>query len=236
MDGHSAANRAASNTGAILRDAILGGQDGLVNVMGLVLAIASATEDTRVVIIAGLAALFAESISMAAVAYTSQKASKEYYLKELAHKRRLIVESPSSQRAVLEVIYRRKGFSGKNLKEIVHAIASNKDVWVQELMTEELNLPAQDSVNPVSSGILVGCAAVVGSLVPIIPFFLFNVATAIWVSVVLSVLVLFTAGAVKTRFTVGDWFRSGLELAVVGTVSALLGYAVGKILAVAPLP
>ena len=65
--------------GSLLHDLILGGQDGLVNVLGIVLGMAAATQELRFVIIAGLAATFAESISMAAVAYTSTKAESDYY-------------------------------------------------------------------------------------------------------------------------------------------------------------
>lgn len=54
-----------------LRDVILGGQDGLVNVLGVTLGVAEASGETRLVLVAGLAAAFAESFSMAAVAYTS---------------------------------------------------------------------------------------------------------------------------------------------------------------------
>lgn len=63
-----------------LHDLILGGQDGLVNVLGIVLGVAAATASTRIILISGLAATFAESISMGAVAYTSAKAAREYYL------------------------------------------------------------------------------------------------------------------------------------------------------------
>ncbi len=58
-----------------LRDIILGGQDGLVNVLGIVLGVAAASGNSRIVLVAGLAATFAESFSMAAVAYTSSIAS-----------------------------------------------------------------------------------------------------------------------------------------------------------------
>ncbi len=66
---------------AIIRDIILGGQDGLVNVFGVVLAVAEATQSKYIIMISGLAAAFAESISMAAVAYTSGRAGEEYYRK-----------------------------------------------------------------------------------------------------------------------------------------------------------
>ncbi len=64
---------------AVIRDVILGGQDGLVNVFGVVLAVAEATDTRYIILISGLAAAFAESISMAAVAYTSGRAGEEYY-------------------------------------------------------------------------------------------------------------------------------------------------------------
>jgi predicted membrane protein (TIGR00267 family) len=78
----------AHNGSAIIRDLILGGQDGLVNVFGVVLAVAAATQSRYIILISGLAATFAESISMAAVAYTSGRAGEEYY----RGKRRMIAE------------------------------------------------------------------------------------------------------------------------------------------------
>src|SRR3989338_2406371 len=71
-----------SNIGSKLRDFILGWQDGLVNVLGIILGVAAATTSTKIVLISGFAATFAESISMAAVAYTSMKAAGDYYKSE----------------------------------------------------------------------------------------------------------------------------------------------------------
>ena len=68
-----------SSIGSHFRNIILGGQDGVVNVLGVVLAVAAATNEARIVIITGIAANLAESLSMAAVAYTSTKASAQYY-------------------------------------------------------------------------------------------------------------------------------------------------------------
>ncbi|HLD12600.1 MAG TPA: VIT1/CCC1 transporter family protein [Candidatus Nanoarchaeia archaeon] len=70
--------KSGDDIGSLLRDIILGGQDGVVNVLGLVLGVAAATADPRIILIAGLAGGFAESISMAAVAYTSTKAARDF--------------------------------------------------------------------------------------------------------------------------------------------------------------
>ena len=83
--------------GARLRDIILGGQDGLVNVLGVVLVVAGATADIRIILISGIAATFAESISMGAVAYTSSRAATDYIKRVLQKERREIEKNPGGQ-------------------------------------------------------------------------------------------------------------------------------------------
>ena len=94
-----------------LRDVILGGQDGLVNVLGIVLAVATATSSRKMALIAALAATLAESISMAAVAYTSSKAARDYYYKELQTEKREIQEKPEVEVREIKDIYYEKGIS-----------------------------------------------------------------------------------------------------------------------------
>src|SRR5690349_18620871 len=77
-----------------LADIILGGQDGLVNVLGVILGVAAATSDTRIVLVAGLAATFAESVSMGAVAYTSRRAEADFYESEREREYRHIQAAP----------------------------------------------------------------------------------------------------------------------------------------------
>ena len=102
-----------------LADIILGGQDGLVNVLGVILGVAAASGDQRIIIAAGLAATFAESVSMGAVAFTSMRARRDFYLSELEREKREMVEMPEVEREEIREIYRKKGFSGKLLEQIV---------------------------------------------------------------------------------------------------------------------
>ena len=98
-----------------LRDIILGGQDGLVNVLGIVLGLAVASQDLRIILAGGLAATFAESVSMAAVVYTSTRAQQSFYESELTREKREIKEVPEMEVEEVREIYRKKGFSGKLL-------------------------------------------------------------------------------------------------------------------------
>jgi predicted membrane protein (TIGR00267 family) len=78
--------------------------------------------------------------------------------------------------------------------------------------------------------LIVGISAIVGSLIPLVPFMFLTVKTGIWLSILSSAAILFLVGAFKARLTVGNQGKSGLEMALIGTVSALVGYAVGALL------
>jgi VIT1/CCC1 family predicted Fe2+/Mn2+ transporter len=229
---HGDPHRQASS----LSDIILGGQDGLVNVLGVILGVAAATYDAQIVLVAGLAATFAESVSMGAVAYTSTLADADFYESEREREYRHIVEVPNLERQEIRQIYTEKGFGGDLLDRIVNTITADKDVWVAVMMAEEHQLTPTNRREAFKSSLIVGFSAIVGSLIPLVPFILLPVKTAMWTSILISALVLFLVGAYKARTTVGHPGKSGLEMAVIGTVSALVGYAVGALFKVPVTP
>lgn len=215
-----------------LSDVILGGQDGLVNVLGVILGIAAAAAPTRLILAAGLAATFAESISMAAVAYTSNIAARDYYAAQLEREKREIKEIPEMEREEIREIYRKKGFEGKLLEDVVRVITSNEKVWLETMMQEELQLTPVENARPFSAALVVGISAVIGSLIPLAPFFFLPVNQAIYASICVSALVLFIVGFLKAKWTVGNVWKSGLEIAIIGIVSALVGYGIGLLFTV----
>ncbi len=215
-----------------IRDFILGFQDGLVNTLGLVLGVASAVQETRIILISGLAATFAESISMAAVAYTSSKAAHEFYQSQVEKEKKEIKEIPHMEVQEIRDIYYKKGFRGKELENIVKKITSNKKLWLETMMAEELKLFPEDYEKPIKSGFIVGLSAIVGSLIPVIPFFLLQVRLGMIYAIISSVITLFIVGAVKAKLTIGDWRKSGIEMALVGTLAALAGFLIGSFLGV----
>ncbi len=230
LEKHLAEEHHDLGRGGLLRDSILGGQDGLVNVLGIVLGIAAATFETKIVIIAGLAATFAESVSMAAVAYTSIKAERDFYYREYEkEKTEVDAGSPNEVEEVRE-LYRRKGFAGRLLEDVVKKITANKRVWLDFMMHEELRLNKPASDNPLKNAAVVGFSAVVGSLIPLASFFFMPVKQAMVFSVIFSALVLFAAGSVKAKLTVGSWWKNGLEMTAIGMLAAITGYAVGAFL------
>jgi len=223
--------------GGALSDVILGGQDGLVNVLGVILGVAAATPDPNIVLAGGLAATFAESILMGAVAYTSTLADRDFYLAELAREQREIREVPDVEREEVRAVYREYGLEGDALEQVTRAITSNEETWLRVMMSEELKLQPVAESGALRSALIVGGAAVVGSLIPLTPFVLVPLGllsrlAAILISIAVSALALFVVGMYKARLTVGKPGHSGLQMALIGIVSALAGYAIGALFGV----
>jgi len=226
---------AKGGIGRSLRDIILGGQDGLVNVLGLVLGVAAATAQLRIILAAALAATFSESIAMAGVMYTSALAERDYYLAMLAKEQREVDELPEVETEEVREIFRDKGLHGEVLDGVVREITSDKKVWVDVMMRDELHLFPVSGEGAMRRAVVTGVATLIGSLIPLIPFLLvpifgISVTAATIMAVPLCAAVLFGVGAYKALTLVGDWRISGLQMLVIGMVSAAAGYGIGRLL------
>jgi VIT1/CCC1 family predicted Fe2+/Mn2+ transporter len=223
---HHHETNAQSGLAFHLRDLILGGQDGLVNVLGLVLGLTAAGAETRTVVIGGLAALLAESIAMAGVIYTSAGAERSYYYAELERERREIREMPDAERAEVYEIFHQRGLRGELLDQVVAHITADPKLWVDEMMRDELNL-AEPAGGSLMRAVLVGVSCAVGSAIPIVPYLILPEAAAPAVASILCAIILFGVGAYKAVTLVGSWWKSGLQMLIIGMASALAGYLIG---------
>ncbi len=212
---------------ASLSEVILGGQDGLVNVLGVILGVAAASHSTSIILAGGLAATFAESISMAAVAYTSKMADKSHYESELAKEKRQIENNPKFQKQKVYEIYKEKGFSNEILNTITDKITSDKHVWLTTIMREGHGLAPMKTKRVLTGSSTVGVSALIGSLIPLIPFFFLPINESVIISIIISALTLFAVGFYKAKVYVGSPIKSGLEIAIIGMGAAAIGYGIG---------
>src|SRR3989338_1387021 len=213
-----------------LPEIILGGQDGLVNVLGVILGVAAATADVKIVIVAGLAATFAESVSMGAVAYTSKIAEADYYQSEYEREKWEIKHMPEGEREEVRSLYKRYGFEGSELESVVQKITSNKKIWLEVMMNDELKLEPVNRKDGLTSAAWVGISAIIGSFIPLIAFFFLPVKSAVIFSLLISALSLFIVGYYKAQVTLGrNRIKQGIEILVIGMVSAFIGYFIGSL-------
>ena len=213
----------------LLADFILGSQDGVVNVLGILLGLVAATSDTRIIIIAALAALAAESISMGAVAYTSTLARRHLYVSEVQRELHEMREVPELEREEVRVILRKWGYEGPEVEEMLAKIEAKPKAMLDIMMAFELNLSEVSETQPRNTAVVVLGATVVGSIIPLFPFFVLGHAlvTAAIISIVLSGTMLFGVGWYEARQNLGSRWEGAGRMILIGLGAGFAGFLVG---------
>jgi VIT1/CCC1 family predicted Fe2+/Mn2+ transporter len=212
-----------------LRDVILGGQDGLVNILGIILGVIAGGGSKTVLLTAGFAAAITESISMGAVGYTSSVSQRDYYQAERAREAMEIDTMPEAERQEIREIYATKGFAGDLLERVVDTITANRDSWLATMMDEELHLQPVETADIIRSAVVITIATLIGHLIPLLPFVWMARTPALVLAIVLSALVLFGVGVYSAVSLVGDWRKSGLRMLVIGLGAAGVGFLIGSL-------
>jgi predicted membrane protein (TIGR00267 family) len=212
-----------------LRDVILGGQDGLVNILGIILGVIAGGGSKAVLLAAGFAAAITESISMGAVGYTSSVSERDYYAAEQAREAAEIDATPEAERQEIRDIYAAKGFAGELLDRVTDTITANRDRWLATMMDEELHLQPVQSSDIARSAVVITFATLIGHFIPLLPFVWLPRTTALILAVVLSALVLFGVGVYSSVTLVGDWRKNGLKMVAIGLGAAAIGFLIGRL-------
>ena len=212
-----------------LRDVILGGQDGLVNILGIILGVIAGGGSDTVLLAAGFAAAITESISMGAVGYTSAMSERDYYDAERAREAREVDAMPDQEREEVREIYRAKGFSGELLDRVVATITADRETWVATMMNEELHLQPVATRDILRTAVVITIATLIGHLIPLAPFLAMPREPALIVAIVLSGITLFGVGVYSAVTLVGDWRTSGLKMLVIGLGAAAVGFVVARL-------
>ena len=218
-----------TKSGGYLRNVVYGFNDGLTANFGLVAGVigATATQQHHTVILAGVAGLIADALSMGSSGYLAAKSEQEVYAHEIAMERDEIALMPEVERDELALIYEAKGMAPETARAIANGMMADPQRMLDEQVQEELGIGAPN-MSPMREGWITGAATAVGALIPVFPFFFFGGMTAIVVSFVISMASHFLVGAARSVFTGRSVFRSGLDMFVVGLGVALVGYFVGE--------
>ncbi len=206
------------------------------NVLGIILGLAAATSDLRLILVATLAALGAESIAMAAVAYTSTLSRRRLYLSERRRELREMDELPEIEREEVRQILAEWGYKGKDLDDILERICANPTAMLEFMMSFELKLAPVEPTAARNSGLLVGGATTVGHFIPLVPFFFVGgqIMLGAISAVVLSGAALFGIGWYEARITQGKWWQNGLQMTLIGLAGGFAGYLIGHLIGSVP--
>ena len=123
-----------------IRDFVFGFGDGVNTSLGISAGIGGADVSSDLIILAALVAMFTGAKAMAVQNYLAVKSQRELLNSEIKREIWEIENRPEDERQEIEDIYKAKGFSGKELEMIVNKITSDKKVWLDTMLNEELNL------------------------------------------------------------------------------------------------
>jgi VIT1/CCC1 family predicted Fe2+/Mn2+ transporter len=217
-----------AESGGFLRNVVYGFNDGLTANFGLVAGVIGASPESahHTVIVAGVAGLIADALSMGSSGYLAAKSEQEVYANEIAMERDEIALMPEVERDELALIYEAKGMSRESAHALATEVMADPQRMLNEQVQEELGI-GDPHMSPMREAWITGLATAVGALIPVFPFLLWSGTTAIITAFVISMASHWIVGAARSVFTGRGVFRSGVDMFVVGLGVAIVGYFVG---------
>ena len=208
--------RHASIGGNALRASVLGANDGLVSNLSLVMGVAGAGLESRVILITGLAGLLAGACSMAMGEWISVQSSRELYQRELAVERAEIARFPEEEHQELVEIYEERGLSTAVAIQMATHLMADSERALEVMAREELGIDPDELGGSAWTAATSSFALfVAGATVPVAWFAFLPTATAVPLSVAASAIALFAIGAAITRVTSRSPWRSGMRLSLI---------------------
>lgn len=219
-------------SGSWIGQAVYGANDGLGAAFGVVSGVAGATGvNAKFVLLSGIAAAIASALSMGSGAYLASKSEREVYEAELDRERQEIEQHPDEEREEMELFYQLKGFSPEESKQMAAKLAEQPAQLLKTLAHEELGLSERSFPNPWRAAFSATLSTAAGAFIPVIPYFWLTGMNALVWSFAISTAAHFLIGAAKVFVTGRSWFKSGLEMTLVGVGGAIITYIVGLLVA-----
>ncbi len=210
-----------------LRAAVLGANDGIVSVAGIVVGVAGATSERGPIFTAGLAGLVAGAVSMALGEYVSVSSQRDSEAATLAREERELAATPEAEEAELAAIYRGKGLSEHTARQVAaelsahDALAAHVDV--------ELHLDPDDLANPLEAAGASAASFLAGALLPLLAILLPPPALRVPVTFLSVLVALGLAGVLSARLG-GSSPRLAVVRVVLGGAAGLaLTYGIGRL-------
>ncbi|MCM4161222.1 hypothetical protein FHG64_03110 [Antarcticibacterium flavum] len=213
---------------------VYGGIDGAITTFAVVAGAEGASLGVTVVVILGIANLIADGFSMSVGNFFSTKAERDNFEKHRQIEYWEVENLREKEVQEIREIYAAKGFKGSLLEQVVEVITSNKDVWVDTMMKEELEMVVGDKTPFKTAGVTFFSFILVGA-VPLLSYVfigndLISGPDLFLYSCLLTAVALSIVGALKSLVTEKNVIIGILETLLLGGIAALLAYYVGDVL------
>jgi len=217
-----------------LGEFVYGGIDGSITTFAVVAGSAGADLSVQVVLILGFANLFADGFSMSVGNFLSVKSEIDNYNKHKRTEYWEIDNIPEAEKEEIREIYVKKGFKGEMLEKIVDTITSDRELWVNEMMKEELEMQEPQKSPYHTAGATFFSFVLVG-LIPLLVYiyeYISDIAVEnnFFISSILTGIAFLIIGYLRSYVTHTNRFKSIFQTLLLGAVAASLAYYVGAFL------
>lgn len=211
-----------------LRAAVLGANDGIVSIAGLVVGVAGANSQKPVIFAAGVAGVIAGAISMAAGEYVSVSSQRDTERAMINEEERELDDHPRQELAELTQIYIKKGLAPETAA-IVAKELSQKDAYAAHL-DAELAIDPKNLVNPWQAASASAGAFFAGAILPMLAIMLPPANLRIMVTFVSTIIALVITGALSARFGKAPLAHAILRVTAGGVLAMVITYGIGHII------
>lgn len=211
----------------ILRAGVLGANDGIISIAGVVIGVASATSNIWFILISALSAIFAGAFSMAGGEYVSVSTQKDTEEAAIAKEQALLDRSPEAARESLYQTFLSQGDCETAAEVKVNQAFSKNPIKV--LVEEKYGVDMEEITNPWHAAVSSFLAFSVGSLPPTLAIMLFPEPFRIPVTVVVVALTLILTGYISAKLGKAPVKQAMLRNLAVGLLTMLVTFAVGHI-------
>ena len=215
--------------GGYLRSVVYGFNDGLTANFGLVAGVIGADVAPHLLIVTGAAGALADALSMGSSGYLAAKSEAEVSARQIAIERDELRLMPDLEVDELALILEAKGLTPARARETAAAMMRDPQRALETKVQEELGIQTP-AVTPLADGVVTGVATALGAVIPLVPFLVAPTASAIWISLTVSMLAHFGVGAARSIFTGRGMWASGRDMFLVGFGVAAAGYVIGALL------
>jgi len=213
-----------------VREFVFGAKDGILTTMGVVTGVGVASGGRTAVLVSGLVALIAGSLSMAVGEYQGSKSEREVVRASIEMEKREMQENPKDEFAEQVAYYKLKGFSADEAHLIVSRLAKNPEIYLYEMMRDEFGIdPRIADSSSMLPALAMGGSYALGSFVPILPYFIpgLGKGNAVFASFALALVGLFAIGVYAGSMSARNKWLRGLEIAFYGSIVFGLSFLAG---------
>lgn len=211
----------------ILRAGVLGANDGIISIAGVVIGVASATSNIWFILISALSAIFAGAFSMAGGEYVSVSTQKDTEEVAVAKEQALLDRSPESARESLYQTFLSQGDCETEAEVKVNQAFSKNPIKV--LVEEKYGVDMEEITNPWHAAVSSFLSFSVGSLPPTLTILLFPDPYRIPITAVVVALTLILIGYVSAKLGKAPVKQAMLRNLAVGLLTMLVTYVVGQV-------